>query len=152
MQKIDNLIRGVIGEEWTNRILYQTYSIAGHEVTIPMIVLFVICVILFILIIKNLKAAFSGRGGRGGKKAVKYVEAMTQAMEEKKNLKLALEKLASEYTGSAKEKKVFQDALYYLSHSIARDYQGALTKIEEFYKSDEVEELHGRILGGEFND
>ena len=117
-----------------------------------MIVLFVICVILFILIIKNLKAAFSGRGGRGGKKAVKYVEAMTQAMEEKKNLKLALEKLTSEYTGSAKEKKVFQDALHYLSHSIARDYQGALTKIEEFYKSDEVEELHGRILGGEFND
>lgn len=149
MQKIDNLIRGVIGEEWTNRILYQTYSIAGHEVTIPMIILFVICVILFILIIKNLKAAVSSKGG-GSKKSRNYVEYMTNAMEESGSLKTALSKLVSDYPGNKKEKKAFQDALHYLDHSIAKDYQGALAKIEDYYKSDEVDELHRRILGGEF--
>ena len=151
MEKIDNLIRGMIGEEWTNRILYQTYKIAGHEVTIPMIIMFAICVILFILIIKNLKIAICSRDGES-KKAQKYIEYMENTMKQCKNLKVAIEKMASDYPGSNKEKKVFQDALYYLSHSIAKDYQGALLKIEDYYKSDEVEELHGRILGGEFKD
>lgn len=150
MQKIDNLIRGVIGEEWTNRILYQTYNIAGHEVTIPMIVLFVICVILFILIIKNLKAAIV-QGGGGNKKAKKYVEYMTNAMEECKNIKSALTKMVSEYPGSNAEKNALQAALHYLNHSIAKDYQGSLYKIEEYYKSNDVDELHERILRGEFN-
>lgn len=151
MQKIDLLLRGMIGEEWTNRILYQTYSIAGHEVTLPMIILFVICVILFVLIIKNLKAAIFSSGG-GSKRAQNYIECMSNTMKECKNLKVALKKMVSEYQGNKKEIKVLQDALYYLDHSIAKDYRGALLKIEDFYKSDEVEELHGRILGGEFKD
>lgn len=151
MQRIDYLLRGMIGEEWTNRILYQTYSFAGHEVTIPMIIMLIICFILFVLIIKNLKAAIPSTGG-GRKRAQKYIEYMTNTMKECKNLKVALEKMVSEYQGNKKEIKVLQDALYYLNHSIAKDYKGALLKIEDYYKSYEVEELHGRILGGEFKD
>ena len=76
----------------------------------------------------------------------KYIENFNKFYGENKNVKTTLEQLKPLYKPKSDEGKMIDKALFYLNHSILRDYATALSFIEKKYDSKEVKALHKSVL------
>lgn len=140
----------VIGEDKMELIFFQTHNVLGYDMSIATGVLSVFCIILFILILRII--LLSVRGKKDSKKAEMYIEQMTSIISEKKNLKMSLVQLSEKYPERSKERKVFDEAIHYLEHSVLKDHYSALEIISNYFDDEKVDELHKNILGGQFYD
>ena len=140
----------VIGEEKMDLIFFQTHKVFGYDMSIATTVLSVFCMVLFILILRIIVISICGK--KDIKKAELYVEQMTSIIKERKNLKESLIQVAEKYSEKSKERKIINEAIHYLEHSILKDHYSALEIISSYFDDSKVDELHKRILGGEFYD
>lgn len=76
----------------------------------------------------------------------KYIDNFKNFYGETKNVKTTLESLKTLYKPKSDETKLIDKALFYLNHSILRDYKTALSYIEKKYDSKEVKAFHATIL------
>lgn len=75
-----------------------------------------------------------------------YISHFNSFYSENKNVKSTLEALLTVYKKNSDEAKLINKALFYLNHSILRDYATALSFIEKKYDSKEVKALHCLVL------
>ena len=69
------------------------------------------------------------------KRNEKYIDRFESVYEEKKSIRITLESLESMYSKKSMEYKAIKKALYYLDHSLFRDYAGALQIIDKIFES-----------------
>lgn len=81
----------------------------------------------------------------------KYIGLFSKEFDEKKNIKLTMEAVLKEYGDKTMESKALKAGLYYLEHSIMKDYQGALRYIENVFDSNDVRNEHRRCLEISYN-
>ena len=81
------------------------------------------------------------------KKVKKYMQLFTQSYDKTQNIKKTLEELITHYKPRSKEYLAIDHALYYLEHSIARDYKGALDCIcDGYFESNKIRRMHKEYI------
>ena len=85
------------------------------------------------------------------KRNEKYIEQFESVYEEKKSIRITLESLESMYSKKSMEYKAINKALYYLDHSLFRDYAGALQIIDKIFESKKIKKMHDSYLRNEEN-
>ena len=85
------------------------------------------------------------------KRNEKYIDRFESVYEEKKSIRNTLESLESMYSKKSMEYKAIKKALYYLDHSLFRDYAGALQIIDKIFESKKIKKMHDSYLRNEEN-
>ena len=85
------------------------------------------------------------------KRNEKYIDRFESVYEEKKSIRITLESLESMYSKKSVEYKAIKKALYYLDHSLFRDYAGALQIIDKIFESKKIKKMHDSNLRNEEN-
>lgn len=85
------------------------------------------------------------------KRNEKYIDRFESVYEEKKSIRITLESLESMYSKKSMEYKAIKKALYYLDHSLFRDYAGALQIIDKIFESKKIKKMHDSYLRNEEN-
>lgn len=85
------------------------------------------------------------------KRNEKYIDRFESVYEEKKSIRITLESLESMYSKKSVEYKAIKKALYYLDHSLFRDYAGALQIIDKIFESKKIKKMHDSYLRNEEN-
>ena len=85
------------------------------------------------------------------KRNEKYIDQFESVYEEKKSIRITLESLESMYSKKSMEYKAIKKALYYLDHSLFRDYAGALQIIDKIFESKKIKKMHDSYLRNEEN-
>ena len=80
------------------------------------------------------------------KRNEKYINRFESIYEEKKSIRITLESLELLYSKRSMEYKAIQKALYYLDHSLFRDYAGALHIIDKIFDSKKIKKMHDSYL------
>lgn len=80
------------------------------------------------------------------KRNEKYINRFESVYEEKKSIRITLESLESLYSKKTMEYKAIKKALYYLDHSLFRDYAGALQIIDKMFESKKIKKMHDNYL------
>lgn len=62
------------------------------------------------------------------------------------NIKITMVNTRTQYRDKEKEAKALDAGLYYLDHSLLRDYKGAVSYIEHLFHSKKIEELHEQCI------
>ena len=103
----------------------------------------------FVIIIYFFFSIFSIK--RIKKRNEKYIDQFESVYEEKKSIRITLESLESMYSKKSMEYKAIKKALYYLDHSLFRDYAGALQIIDKIFESKKIKKMHDSYLRNEEN-
>lgn len=103
----------------------------------------------FVIIIYFFYSIFSIK--RIKKRNEKYIDQFESVYEEKKSIRITLESLESMYSKKSMEYKAIKKALYYLDHSLFRDYAGALQIIDKIFESKKIKKMHDSYLRNEEN-
>ena len=103
----------------------------------------------FVVIIYFFYSIFSIK--RIKKRNEKYIDRFESVYKEKKSIRITLESLESMYSKKSMEYKAIKKALYYLDHSLFRDYAGALQIIDKIFESKKIKKMHDSYLGNEEN-
>lgn len=103
----------------------------------------------FVVIIYFFYSIFSIK--RIKKRNEKYIDQFESVYEEKKSIRITLESLESMYSKKSMEYKAIKKALYYLDHSLFRDYAGALQIIDKIFESKKIKKMHDSYLRNEEN-
>ena len=103
----------------------------------------------FVVIIYFFYSIFSIK--RIKKRNEKYIDQFESVYEEKKSIRITLESLESMYSKKSMEYKAIKKALYYLDHSLFRDYAGALQIIDKIFESKKIKKMHDSYLMNEEN-
>ena len=103
----------------------------------------------FVVIIYFFYSIFSIK--RIKKRNEKYIDRFESVYEEKKSIRITLESLESMYSKKSMEYKSIKKALYYLDHSLFRDYAGALQIIDKIFESKKIKKMHDSYLRNEEN-
>ena len=103
----------------------------------------------FVVIIFFFYSIFSIK--RIKKRNEKYIDQFESVYEEKKSIRITLESLESMYSKKSMEYKAIKKALYYLDHSLFRDYAGALQIIDKKFESKKIKKMHDSYLRNEEN-
>lgn len=103
----------------------------------------------FVVIIYFFYSIFSIK--RIKKRNEKYIDRFESVYEEKKSIRITLESLESMYSKKSMEYKAIKKALYYLDHSLFRDYAGALQIIDKIFESKKIKKMHDSYLRNEEN-
>ena len=103
----------------------------------------------FVVIIYFFYSIFSIK--RIKKRNEKYIDRFESVYEEKKSIRITLELLESMYSKKSMEYKAIKKALYYLDHSLFRDYAGALQIIDKIFESKKIKKMHDSYLRNEEN-
>ena len=103
----------------------------------------------FVVIIYFFYSIFSIK--RIKKRNEKYIDQFESVYEEKKSIRITLESLESMYSKRSMEYKAIKKALYYLDHSLFRDYAGALQIIDKIFESKKIKKMHDSYLRNEEN-
>lgn len=103
----------------------------------------------FVIIIYFFYSIFSIK--RIKKRNEKYIDQFESVYEEKKSIRITLESLESMYSKKSMEYKAIKKALYYLDHSLLRDYAGALQIIDKIFESKKIKKMHDSYLRNEEN-
>lgn len=85
------------------------------------------------------------------KRNEKYIDRFESVYEEKKSIRITLESLESMYSKKSMEYKAIKKALYYLDHSLFRDYAGALQIIDKIFELKKIKKMHDSYLRNEEN-
>lgn len=85
------------------------------------------------------------------KRNEKYIDRFESVYEGKKSIRITLESLESMYSKKSMEYKAIKKALYYLDHSLFRDYAGALQIIDKIFESKKIKKMHDSYLRNEEN-
>lgn len=104
---------------------------------------------VFVVIIYFFYSIFSIK--RIKKRNEKYIDRFESVYEEKKSIRITLESLESMYSKKSMEYKAIKKALYYLDHSLFRDYAGALQIIDKIFESKKIKKMHDSYLRNEEN-
>ena len=100
----------------------------------------------FVIIIYFFYSIFSIK--RIKKRNEKYIDQFESVYEEKKSIRITLESM---YSKKSMEYKAIKKALYYLDHSLFRDYAGALQIIDKIFESKKIKKMHDSYLRNEEN-
>lgn len=103
----------------------------------------------FVIIIYFFYSIFSIK--RIKKRNEKYIDQFESVYEDKKSIRITLESLESMYSKKSMEYKAIKKALYYLDHSLFRDYAGALQIIDKIFESKKIKKMHDSYLRNEEN-
>ena len=103
----------------------------------------------FVVIIYFFYSIFSIK--RIKKRNEKYIDQFESVYQEKKSIRITLESLESMYSKKSMEYKAIKKALYYLDHSLFRDYAGALQIIDKIFESKKIKKMHDSYLRNEEN-
>lgn len=129
----------------TNAENTLTYMITETTLPVLLIGLAGLCVVLYIVYSIVESIVFN-------KKIKKYMEAFEYQYEESNNIKKTLQAVKGEYKETSKPARTLAKSLYYLDHSILRDYKGALDiATKECFNSVKVREMHSKYLDMEKN-
>lgn len=80
------------------------------------------------------------------RKSKRYLETFQRVYENERNVPQALETASDEFRKKSREAKVIRQALFYLDHSIFRDYETAFDIIEEEIKGRKVKDYHTDVI------
>lgn len=103
----------------------------------------------FVVIVYFIYSLFSIRITK--KRNGNYINQFESLYNEKKSIRATLESLKSSYSKKTMEYKTIKKAIYYLDHSLFRDYAGALHIIDEMFKSKKIKNMHDDYLKKEEN-
>lgn len=103
----------------------------------------------FVVIVYFIYSLFSIRITK--KRNENYINQFESLYNEKKSIRATLESLKSSYSKKTMEYKTIKKAIYYLDHSLFRDYAGALHIIDEMFKSKKIKNMHDDYLKKEEN-
>lgn len=80
------------------------------------------------------------------RKSKRYLETFQRVYENEGNVPQALETASDEFRKKSREAKAIRQALFYLDHSIFRDYETAFDIIEEEIKGRKVKDYHTDVI------
>lgn len=80
------------------------------------------------------------------RKSKRYLETFQKEYENDGNVSLALEAAFAEFRKKSREAEAIRQALFYLDHSIFRDYETAFDIIEEEIKGRKVKDYHTDVI------
>lgn len=80
------------------------------------------------------------------KREAKYLDNFTKEYYATHNIKQTLKNIRASYKDRQKEAKAIDAGLYYLDHSLLRDYKGALSYMEILFNSKKIKEFHEQCI------
>lgn len=119
--------------EYLDRLMNQ-YNISvdvGIIMTVIGLGMFIVFIICTIYDIYSMK-----------KREAKYLNNFTEAYYASHDIKKTMEKIRSLYKDREKEAQAIDAGLYYLDHSLLRDYQSALGYMELLFPNGEIKKFH----------
>lgn len=105
-------------------------------------VIIAICMVVVILCLLLWMCSFLGRK----RKSKRYLDAFQKEYENEGNVSLALESASNEFRKKSREAEAIRQALFYLDHSIFRDYETAFDIVEEQIKGRKVKDYHTDVI------
>ena len=102
------------------------------KIGIATILVFFICTIIDIYTMK--------------KREAKYLNNFTEQYYSTHNIKSTLINIRTSYKDREKEAKAIDAGLYYLEHSLLRDYKGALSYMELLFNNMKIKEFHEQCI------
>lgn len=111
-------------------------DLSGNGVIIAICVVIVFfCLLLWICSVLGRK-----------RKSKRYLETFQKVYENEGNVSKALESASDEFRKKSREAEAIRQALFYLDHSIFRDYETAFDIVEEQIKGRKVKEYHTDVI------
>lgn len=80
------------------------------------------------------------------RKSKRYLDTFQRVYENEGNVPQALESASEEFRKKSREAEAIRQALFYLDHSIFRDYETAFDIVEEQIKGRKVKDYHTDVI------
>ena len=118
--------------------LMEEYNVG---VDLGRILIIIGCVLIVIFLLSTILDV-----GMMKNKETKYLTNFQKQYFATHNIKETMVNTKSLYRDRSKEARALEAGLYYLDHSLLRDYKGALLYIERLFGSKKITELHGQCI------